>query len=173
MTIRLSEIQITKVSDVSSTSLQEVSGEVFYEPPPAPIDDGLLLPAVRIDDGEASIKDGTSNTVFFSERYPDGEYVLTGIQHGADDSGSSHSSGVNALMGDGSVRSTDTSAVATLMDFDFPSQDGSGDTIWVDMGAPPADTGYLNPSSFQIISAGNESDDSGSYALYQDAWIIV
>jgi len=30
-----------------------------------------------------SIKDGTSNTVFFSERYgsPDGEYVLTAVSH--------------------------------------------------------------------------------------------
>jgi len=38
-------------------------------------DDGLLLPAVKTDDGEATIPDGTSNTVLFVERYgsPDGE----------------------------------------------------------------------------------------------------
>jgi hypothetical protein len=35
--------------------------------PAVPTDDGLLLPAVRIDDGAASIKDGTSNTVMVGE----------------------------------------------------------------------------------------------------------
>jgi hypothetical protein len=29
------------------------------------------------------------------------------------------------------------------MDFDFPSQDGLGDTIWIDMGAPPADPAQI------------------------------
>ena len=41
-------------------------------------------------------------------------------------------------MGDGSVRQTDTSAVATLMDFDFPSSSSDG------------------------------ADYSGSHLLYQD-----
>ena len=61
--------------------------------------------------------------MLFSERYgsPDDEYVLTGIQHGADDSQTSHLGGANMLFGDGSVRTTDTSAVAPLHDFDWPS----------------------------------------------------
>jgi hypothetical protein len=37
--------------------------------------------------------------------------------------------------------------------------DGSNDSIWIDIGTPPVDTGYGNPSSFQINSAG--ADDMG------------
>jgi len=39
----------------------------------------------------------------------------------------------------------------------------------------PANTGYANPSSFQIVSAGPsppESDYSGAHALYQDVIIV-
>jgi prepilin-type processing-associated H-X9-DG protein len=62
-----------------------------------------------------------------------------------DDSRSSHSGGVNVLFGDGSVRSTDTSAVATLMGFDFPSPDANGDyagshMLYQDVFIPALDT---------------------------------
>jgi hypothetical protein len=122
-------------------------------PTPSVQDDGLLLPAVRTDDGEASpagrndgvftvilpslpvedevliafefgdqngaadvrpdsaapIQDGTSNTVLFSERYdgPDGEYVLTGIQHGADANQADYS-GSHALYQDVFIPTLDT-----------------------------------------------------------------
>ena len=39
----------------------------------------------------------------------------------------------------------------------------------------PANTGYLNPSSFQIVSAGPsplECDYSGAHTLYQDVMIV-
>jgi prepilin-type processing-associated H-X9-DG protein len=52
---------------------------------------------------------------------------------------SGHPGGVNAVMGDGSVRFLNASIT---------------DSTWIDLGAPPADAGYFNPSSFQIISAG-------------------
>jgi hypothetical protein len=42
-------------------------------------------------------------------------------------------------------------------------------------GSSPANTGYANPSSFQIASAGPsplESDYSGAHALYQDVMIV-
>jgi hypothetical protein len=41
-----------------------------------------------------------------------------------------------------------------------PNEAGANDSIWIDIGAPPADTEYGNPSSFQIISAGK--DEAGS-----------
>lgn len=50
-------------------------------------DIGLLLPAVRVDGGEASITDGTSNTFMFGAVVP-----------------SPHTGGVNAVLCDGSVR---------------------------------------------------------------------
>jgi hypothetical protein len=56
---------------------------------------------------------------------------------------SEHPGVVNLVMHDGSVR----------------NQTGSNDSIWIDIGAPPADAGYWNPSSFQFISSG--SDDMG------------
>ena len=38
---------------------------------------------------------------------------------------------------------------------------GSNDSIWMDMGFPArADAGYLNPSSFQITSAGEDEASS-------------
>ena len=62
--------------------------------PAVQTDNGLLLPAVRIDDGEASIKDGTSNTFMFG-MVP-----------------SPHTGGVNALLCDGSVRTLNDSIKA-------------------------------------------------------------
>jgi len=138
------------------------------------VDDGLLLPAVRMDDAEASIKDGTSNTVLFSEMYggSDGEYVLTGIEHGADDSQTSHPGGANMLFGDGSVRSTDTSAVATLLDFEWSSSDTT-DRLVVVTDADPA--GAIAGVIIAATTDNNRIDDgadySGSHALYQDVFI--
>ena len=166
------EFHITKVSDYGSFAVDPNNPNLTA----VQTDDGLLLPAVRMDDGEASIKDGTSNTVFFSERYgsPDDEYVLTGIQHGADDSQSSHSGGVNALMGDGSVRSTDTSAVATLMDFDFPSSSDTQDPLVLVTDADPSaavNTPGALLFTFDSEPVANGADYSGSHVLYQDVFI--
>ena len=155
-----SEFSIVKLSDVASPKTPGPDDLAVDPNNPnltaVQTDDGLLLPAVRMDDAEASIKDGTSNTVFFSERYgsPDGEYVLTGIQHGADDSQTSHPGGANMLFGDGSVRSTDTSAVATLMDFDFPSSSDTHD-----------------PLVLVTDANADGADYSGSHLLYQDVFI--
>ena len=87
---------------------------------PGPDDNIVGVPAVQTDDG----------------------LLLPAVQ---DDSRSSHSGGVNVLLGDGSVRSTDTSAVATLMGFDFPSSDASGDyagshLLYQDVFIPALDT---------------------------------
>ena len=155
-----SEFSIVKLSDVASPKTPGPDDLAVDPNNPnltaVQTDDGLLLPAVRMDDAEASIKDGTSNTVLFSEMYggPDGEYVLTGIEHGADDGQTSHPGGANMLFGDGSVRSTDTSAVATLTDFDFPS---SSDTY--------------DPLVLVTDANADAADYSGSHVLYQDVFI--
>jgi len=173
-----SEFSIVKLSDVASPKTPGPDDLAVDPNNPnltaVQTDDGLLLPAVRMDDAEASIKDGTSNTVFFSERYgsPDGEYVLTGIEHGADDSQASHPGGANMLFGDGSVRSTDTSAVATLLDFEWSSSDTT-DRLVVVTDADPA--GAIAGVIIAATTDNNRIDDgadySGSHALYQDVFI--
>jgi hypothetical protein len=175
MTIRLSEIQITKVSDVSSTPLQEVSGEVFYKPPAGSMDDGLLLPAVRIDDGEASIKDGTSNTVLFSERYgsPDDEYVLTAVQHVSQPEASVPETGDEVLIGFefGDVNGGEDSRGLFQINVD-PAQPNVGTfdcselTQWAS-GTPQE--GDVRKGDW-ITDVTYESD-TGSHALYQDVFV--
>jgi hypothetical protein len=50
-----------------------------------------------------------------------------------------------------------------------PNEVGSNDSIWIDIGAP----GYVNPSSFQIISAGKGEAGSrlfvGNLTMHSDA----
>lgn len=59
--------------------------------------------------GVHAVPDGTSNTIFYAEqiRHPDGDYLLTAVEHAA---GSEDSRGlwqINAQAGDGSVRKGD------------------------------------------------------------------
>ena len=114
-----------------------------------------------------AIPDGTSNTVLFAEKYD------------AVESRASHSGGINVLMGDGSARSSDTSAVATLMDFDFPSSTGDPVTFTYTVSVDPSDT-TLEPCFVKSWSTSGDADDrptdggadySGSHALYQDVFI--
>ena len=133
--------------------------------PAVQTDDGLLLPAVQ-DDGlllpavQTTTEHGSSNGTWViqnSNHYtgptvgsgPDDDEVLIAFEYGDPhgvDGRSSHTGGVNVVMGDGSVRQTDTSAVATLMDFDFPSSSGRADysgshALYQDIDIPTPDTG--------------------------------
>ena len=133
--------------------------------PAVQTDDGLLLPAVQ-DDGlllpavQTTAEHGSSHGTWViqnSNAYtsptvvpgPDDDEVLIAFEYGDPhgvDSRSSHTGGVNVVMGDGSVRQTDTSAVATLMDFDFPSSSGRADysgshVLYQDVFIPTLNTG--------------------------------
>ena len=138
-----SEFKIVKLLDAATPKLFSEDAFVF---------DGTNRDA---------IPDGTSNTVFFSEKYD------------AVDSQASHSGGINVCWGDGSVRTTDTSAVATLQDFDWPSS--SSDTpdapvLVTDADAEGAIAGIvIAATSDNNRDAG--ADYSGSHVLYQDVFI--
>lgn len=100
-----------------------------------------LMDTVITDDGSAFLK---LETVDGEPKADDDAFVFDGNGGTVD----GRTGGGNFLLGDGSVR----------------FQNGSNDTIWIDTGAPPADSGYLNPLSFQIISAGNgEAEHDTSY----------
>ena len=93
-------------------------------------DDNVGLPAVQTADTGGGVRsdEGPEEDVafYYGKMLPavhDDGLLLPAVQ---DDSRSSHSGAVNVLLGDGSTRSTDTSAVATLMGFDCPSSDANG-----------------------------------------------
>jgi prepilin-type processing-associated H-X9-DG protein len=71
----------------------------------------------------------------------------------------SHSGGVNVALGDGSVRLTDTSAVATLIDFDFPSSSSdTGDPLAL-LNADDSSGGAI---AGIVISASTDNDRLGT-----------
>ena len=83
------------------------------------------------------------NAFMTIEAIPDGGVQSLAVDPTNPDVGSSrHPGGLSLGMPDGSVRFLNASIT---------------DSIWIDMGAPPAD-GYLNPSSFQIIAAGPKGE---------------
>ena len=87
---------------------------------------------------------------------------------------SSHPGGANWGLGDGSVRSTDTSAVATLMDFDFPSSSDTHDPLVLVTDADPSaavNTPGALLFTFDSEPVANGADYSGSHVLYQDVFI--
>ena len=153
--------------DPSDPSVDPTNPNVDLRPMETPgPDDNLGLPAVQTDDGlllpavQTTAEHGSSNGTWViqnSNAYtgptvvsgPDDDEALIAFEYGDPhgvDSRSSHTGGVNVVMGDGSVRQTDTSAVATLMDFDFPSSSGRADysgshVLYQDVFIPTLDTG--------------------------------
>ena len=153
--------------DPSDPSVDPTNPNVDLRPMETPgPDDNLGLPAVQTDDGlllpavQTTAEHGSSNGTWViqnSNAYtgptvvsgPDDDEALIAFEYGDPhgvDSRSSHTGGVNVVMGDGSVRQTDTPAVATLMDFDFPSSSGRADysgshVLYQDVFIPTLDTG--------------------------------
>ena len=158
MTIRLSEIQITKVSDVSSTPTLFSEDAFVVDGTNAgggvPSDEAPKETITFVYGGLDAIPDGTSNTVFFSERY----YLVDS---------------------QGSDRTTDTSTVATLQDFDWPSSSSDPVTFTYTVSVDPSDT-TLERCFVKSWSTSGDADDrptddgadySGSHVLYQDVFI--
>ena len=157
MTTGLTAVEITKANDALAA---DAGGGV---PADRGLEENITFVYGRLD----AIPDGTSNTVLFAEKYD------------AVDSQASHTGGVNVCWGDGSVRNSDTSAVAKLMDFDFPSSLGEPVTFTLTVSADsPATT--VKPSFVKSWSTSGDADDrptdagadySGSHILYQDVFI--